>query len=159
MKAKGKDMDHRKSTNEDRGLSEYSLDYCFPGDELGCKLTVLVGRERVTGTYAATTVPMKGSMGQFVNDKVMDMIDEVGDAKQTIIMKTDQEPSVETLIEDIVKEREDGRTVVEESPRESSGSNGVVERAVQSVEGHIRVVLLALEDRIGREWKMARDIA
>ena len=55
------------------------------------------------------------------------------------------------MIEDIVKEREDGRTVVEESPRESSGGNGVAERAVQSVEGQIRAVLLALENRIGRQ--------
>ena len=36
--------------------------------------------------YAATTVPMKGSMGQFVIDKVMDTIDEVGDASQQIIV-------------------------------------------------------------------------
>ena len=116
-------------------MSEYSWDYCFPGDELGCKLTVLVGRERVTGIYAATSVPMKGSMGQFVIDKVMDTIDEVGDASQQIIVKTDQEPSIKTLVEDIVNAREDGRTLVEESPVQSSGSNGVVERAAQGVEG------------------------
>ena len=35
----------------------------------------------------------------------------------------------------------------------SSGSNGVVERAVQAVEGQIRVMKLALEDRIGKEVK------
>ena len=151
VQAKGRDADHRKSTNEDRGLSEYSFDYCFPGGELGCKVTVPVGRERVAGTNFATTVPMKGSIGQFVLDKMMDMIDEVGDARQTIIIKTDQESSVKALIEDIVKEREDGRTVVEESPVGSSGSNGVVERAVQGIEGQIRVILLALEERIGRQ--------
>ena len=105
----------------------------------------------MTGTNFATTVPMKGSMGRFVVDKVIDMIDEVGDAKQTITLKTDQEPSVKALIEDIVAEREEGRTVTEESPVGSSGSNGVVERAVQGVEGHIRVVLLAFEERVGRQ--------
>ena len=65
VKAKGKDMDHRKSVQEEKGVSEYSWDYCFPGDELGCKLVVLTGRERATGLYGATTVPTKGSMGQF----------------------------------------------------------------------------------------------
>ena len=45
---KGKDLDHRKSAEEERGLSEYSFDYCFPGDEFGFKLTILVGRERAT---------------------------------------------------------------------------------------------------------------
>ena len=151
VRAKGRDLDHRKATEQERGLSEYSFDYCFPGDELGCKLTVLVGRERVTGTYSATTVPMKGSIGRFTVEKMMDVIDEVGDSKQTIIMKTDQENSAKMLIEDIVQEREEGRTIVEESPTGSSGSNGVVERAVQSIEGQIRVVLLALEHRIGRQ--------
>ena len=68
-----------------------------------------------------------------------------------MIMKTDQESSVKALIEDIVKERDDGRTVLEESPVGSSGSNGVVERAVQGIEGQIRVILLALEERIGRQ--------
>ena len=37
VRAKGKDADHRKCVQEDRGLSEYSFDYCFLGDELGCK--------------------------------------------------------------------------------------------------------------------------
>jgi len=132
-------------------VSEYSWDYCFPGDELGCKLTVLVGRERATGMYGATTVPMKGSMGQFALDKALELIAEAGDASQRIMVKTDQENSVKALIEDLVAQREEGRTIVEESPVKSSGSNGVVERAAQSVEGQIRVVLMALEEKIGRQ--------
>ena len=84
-------------------------------------------------------------------DKVMDTIDDVGDASQQIIVKTDQEPSIVTLVEDIVNAREDGRTLVEESPVQSSGSNGVVEKAAQGVEGQIRVVLSVLEDRVGRQ--------
>ena len=46
IKAKGKDSDHRADCGKDRKLSEYSFDYCFPGDELGFKWTVLVGKER-----------------------------------------------------------------------------------------------------------------
>jgi hypothetical protein len=38
---------------------------------------------------------------------------------------------------------------VEESPKQSSGSNGVVERAVQEVEGQMRAILIAVEQRIG----------
>ena len=30
VQARGKETDHRKSLDEPRGLSEYSLDYCFP---------------------------------------------------------------------------------------------------------------------------------
>ena len=151
VRAKGKGAAHRRDVGKERGLSEYSFDYCVPGDELGCKLTVLVGRERVTGTYSATAVPTKGSTGQFAIDKRLATIEEVGDTQQQIILKSDQEPSVVAIAGDVVAEREEGRTVVEESPVGSSGSNGVVERAVQSVEGQIRVILLALEERIGRQ--------
>ena len=42
VQAKGRDTDHATSTR-DRTVSEYCLDYCFPGDEFGYKLTVLVG--------------------------------------------------------------------------------------------------------------------
>ena len=44
----------------------------------------------------------------------------------------------------------EGKTLVEDSPKKSSGSNGVVERAVQEVEGSIRAGFLALQQRLGR---------
>jgi hypothetical protein len=61
VQARGKDLDHRKAVDEERGLSEFSFDYGFPGNELGYKLTMLVGRERATGMMMATVVPAKGS--------------------------------------------------------------------------------------------------
>ena len=76
VKAKGKDLDHRKVVTEDRGVSEYAFDYCFPGDEFGYKLTILAGRERLTGLNFATAVPTKGSSGRFAVDKALDFIEE-----------------------------------------------------------------------------------
>ena len=32
VKARGKGTDHKKSLDQPRGLSEYSFDYCFPGN-------------------------------------------------------------------------------------------------------------------------------
>ena len=46
VKAKGKDLDNRGAVDKERKLSEYCFDYCFPGDEFGYNLTVLVGIER-----------------------------------------------------------------------------------------------------------------
>ena len=74
VRARGKDMDHRADAREERGLSEYSFDYCFPGDEFGCRLTTLVGRERKTGCVMATAVPTKGSSGRFSIDKVLEFV-------------------------------------------------------------------------------------
>ena len=78
---------------------------------------------------------------------MIEFIDEVGDATQPVIIKSDQEPSIEYHIKDVVAEREEGRTIVEESPVKSSGSNGIVERAVQSLEGQLRVLLPQLVSR------------
>ena len=42
VRAKGRDMDHKQDDGKERLRPESSLDYCFPGDELGFKWTVLV---------------------------------------------------------------------------------------------------------------------
>ena len=149
--AKGKELDHRKSSEGPRGLSEYSFDYCFPGDELGCKLTVLVGKEKVTGMCFATVVPTKGASGKFAVDKAIEFMEEIGDHTGKVILKTDQEPSIQYFVKDLIDSRPAGQTVIEESPVKSSGSNGVVERSVQGIEGQLRVILLAFEKRIGHK--------
>jgi hypothetical protein len=53
-------------------------------------------------------------------------------------------------VKELVETRIEGKTMVEDSPKRSSGSNGVVERAVQEVEGSIRAGFLALQHRVGR---------
>ena len=83
-------MDHRSAVDRERGLSEYCFDYCFPGDELGYKWSVLVGRERNSGMQFATAVPMKGSSGKFSVDEILEYIEEAGDSNNSIIVKNDQ---------------------------------------------------------------------
>jgi len=48
-----------------------------------------------------------------------------------------------------VDNREDRRTIVEDSPKKSSRNNGLLERAVQAVEGKIWVMVDILEARLG----------
>eukprot|EP00973_Karenia_brevis_P042086 5826113-Karenia_brevis.AAC.1 len=56
------------------------------------------------------------------------------------------------LVRSIQEERHQNKTVVEEVvPKGSKGSDGVVERAVQEIEGRTRSVLLSLEERLGKE--------
>jgi len=149
VQAKGRDTNHDVSLRE-RKISEYCFDYCFPGDEFGFKLTVLAGRERLTGNWMATAVPTKGSSGMFVVDKCLEFMQELGDHEGKVIVKNDQEPSIQFLIKDLVKAREDGKTLLEESPVKSSGSNGVAERGIQSVEGQIRAIYLGFQKRMGK---------
>eukprot|EP00973_Karenia_brevis_P002847 386287-Karenia_brevis.AAC.1 len=55
------------------------------------------------------------------------------------------------LVRSVQEERQESKTVVEELPKGSKGGNGVVERAVQEIEGRIRSLLLRLEERLNRE--------
>jgi len=159
VKAKGKALDHQKKTDiNPLGYSEYSFDYGFPGDEFGFKLTVLGGKERRTGMRFATAVPTKGASGRFSSDKALQFMEEIGDKTSKVIVKTDQEPSIKYLINDIVEGRPQGQTLVELSPVKSSGSNGIVEKSIQEIEGQLRATLLALEARVGRELNAKEPI-
>ena len=64
VKAQGCESAHRKESQGDRCLPEYSFDYCFPGDEFGFKWVVLVGKERGSRSFMATSLPSKGGMRQ-----------------------------------------------------------------------------------------------
>ena len=143
--ATGKDLDHRSDPLKERIVPEYSSDFAVPGDEFGHKTAILVGKERMSGLVLAAAILVKGSEGRYMLDKVLDYLAEVGDMEGRIIIKSDQEPAVKGLVKDLVEARAEGKSVVEESPVGSSGSNGVVERTVQAVEGLVRVILLALE--------------
>eukprot|EP00973_Karenia_brevis_P063422 8815816-Karenia_brevis.AAC.1 len=54
------------------------------------------------------------------------------------------------LFGSIQEERRDAKTVVEEAPKKVKGINGVVERALQEIEGRIKSILLSLEERLSR---------
>merc|ERR1712048_180942 len=123
-----------------------SLDYCVPGGEMGYKWTALAGRERRSKAWMATTIPSKGGMGRFAVDKCLEFMAECGDGEREVIVKSDQENSANYLVQEIVEMRAANKTLVEESPKKSSGSNGVVERAVQEVEGALRAAHLALQE-------------
>ena len=57
-------------------------------------------------------------------------IQDLGYAGVRIVLKGDQEPSVVQNQDHIAKSRAKGATTLENSPVESSRSNGAVERAV-----------------------------
>ena len=119
------------------------------GDATGDKATILIGRERVIGMTMATVVPVKGTVGQFAVLKVLEFLCQCGARESDIIIKTDQEKAIDALVRDVVKARGGVATKVEKSPVGSSASNGVVERAAQGVEGLIRTLKVACEERWG----------
>ena len=79
----------------------------------------------------------------------MDIVEECGDKDRAIILKTDQEPAIKFLVDDVCMARTGARTIVEQFPGRSKGSNGIAERAVQSVEQYLRTLKSALDERMG----------
>ena len=143
-------MAHKTDEGGERKLPEYSWDYCFPGDELGYKWVVLVGRERGSKSIMATTVPMKGGIGAFGRDRCLDFIHENGDRQRDISVKSDPESAARYLLREIESQRPEGRTISEEAPKQSKGSNGIAERAVQEIEGITRSIFIGLSYRLSR---------
>ena len=120
-------MDHTRMKEKERMIPECIFDYSFPGDEMGFKWTVLAGKERKSKSFFATAVPQKGASGRFASDKCIEFMWENGDAEGKVIVKTDQEPSIKFLVNDMIQGRPEGRTIPEEFPVKSIGSNGIVE--------------------------------
>ena len=151
-------MDHRsKRAAEEESLPEYHMDYCFPGDEGGQKLTILVVVERRSKMKKAVVVPSKGSTGRYAARLVIDLIEECGDKDRAIIVKSDQEPAIQFLVDDVCMSRTCAKTIVEQAPKGSKGSNGIVERAVQSTEQYLRTLKSALDERISFRIREAPD--
>ena len=83
---------------------------------------------------------------------------EVGCEFAEVNVKSDQEPAIEAVVTAMCRLRAVKgavRTNVEGSPTYSSASNGIVERAIQAVEGQVRVLRSALETRWG--LKLTRE--
>ena len=91
VKGRGKEMSHRKDDDDgNRGIDEFHFDYCFPGDEFGFRLTVLVGVERYTGMKMAVVVPTKGADGSYAARRAAELMTECGNRDTEVIIKTDQ---------------------------------------------------------------------
>ena len=79
---------------------------------------------------------------------VIELINECGDRDQDIILKSDQELAIRFFVDDVCVNRTGARTIKEEAPKGSKGSNGVVERAVQAVEQCLRTLKSSLDERM-----------
>ena len=110
-------------------------------------MPILVGKEEKSGWFMAAVVPSKGKCAHAAR-KVGDMLDSMG--YNRLVMKSDQEPAISEL-KDVVKRSRAEEIIMEESPVEDSRSNGFIERAVQEVQGQIRVMKSALEGRYSTE--------
>ena len=118
------------------------------GDEKqGTTFALLVGRERPTRLVLSTVVPRK-------SDGRMDMR-EIG---LEFNVKSESEPTLTSSIESwstLIAMKSGSTMIIENSPVGSSKSNGIVERTIQPVQGVIRTIREAIEEK----WDVKVDVA
>ena len=158
IRGRGKESNHSSKCDRESGsIPEFSFDWCFPGEEVpGKTLSVLVGRMRDTRMTLSTMSPTKSS-GSWIASRVLAFFRECGCEAGDIVVKTDQEPAMVSLTTEMTRLRSGkhvGRMIMENSVKGDSQSNGMIERAVQSVEGIVRVMRSAFQEN----YKIELDV-
>ena len=135
---RGREEDCRNSMEEIRQVPEVHLDYMFTGNEKeGKTLAFLVARGRETRAVLSSVVPMK-TTGEWICPRLMAWLREIGLESVDIIVKSDNEPALTSLIASWSTMRtmtSGSRRILENSPVDSSNGNGNVEMAIQSCRG------------------------
>ena len=141
-----------KGIGELPSVPEFHMDFMFMGEEIGGRtLAFLIVKERLTKVIMGTVVPSK-STGEFVAKRVVAFMKEYGCEMIQVNVKSDGEPAIKTVVDNVCRVRASrgaSRMCVENSPAYSHKSNGVIERGVQTIQGHLRVMRSALEARLG----------
>lgn len=150
VRGRGKEMAHYRQEGEST-MNEVHLDFFFMGleNEPGKTVPILAAKERRSKMVMASVVPKK-TTGTFIAKRVLAFMKEVGVEYGDLVVKTDQEEALKTIVADVGRLRAaggGGRYVVEHSPVGASQSNGIIERGIQSIEGQMRVILDAVEHR------------
>ena len=161
VRGKCRRLPHRAG-KEKSDHNELHFDFCFLGKEGQANKTmpVIAVKERDSGMLMGAALPTK-TTGSYVSQRVMAFMKEVGVEYGDLTVKSDQEPAIQKVIEDVGKLRAiagGGKYVVENSPVGSSASNGVIERGIQAISGQARVLLDALESRCGVEIEYGHPI-
>ena len=149
VRGRGKNMEHAQvQADLEHLVDTVSMDYFFQGQEDDQTLSQLVIRDHSSKWTRCVVVPRKGSH-PWVIDETVRTLKQIGHRK--FIFKSDNEPAILDLKEEVTKQlRLDGFEIIPEHPPVGeSQANGVVERAVQSCSGMIRVHKAMVEEKYG----------
>ena len=158
VRGRGEAHPHRNSGDEERDVPELHMDYCFMGKVDEKAQPILVVKERDTRMMCSMLVGEKGAVDEHVIKRIIAFIQELGYESAKIVLKSDQESSVKSVIDAVIRARRDTPTMPEYSPVRSSGSNGVIERRIKEVQGQLRAMKSALDARVGVDIRGTSNI-
>ena len=138
---------HHKSGDEERQRCTWTIALWARFDEKA--QPILVVKERDTRMMCSMLVGEKGAVDEHVIKRIIAFIKELGYESAKIVLKSDQESSVKSVIDAVIRARRDAPTMPEYSPVRSSGSNGVIERWIKDLHWQLRAMKSALDARVG----------
>ena len=95
----------------------------------------------------ASVVPVKGASNDFAARRICAFLRELGLEHADLVLRSDQEPAIVDLLNDVSRKRAPAKSFLEQSPVGESQSNGMIERRNWTVEGQIRVLKDVFETR------------
>ena len=127
--------------------------------EAKVSMTVMVMMETLCSSVWAYALEGKGASSlDWLAQQVVADIESVGLANERIITKTDQEPAIVQLQQEVAKQRKEAGTALENSRVGDSDSNGKIERAIREVKGLIRTFRCDIEGKTGKTVKLSDPI-
>ena len=167
-RVRGKDTYHMRIAGEQE-VPRVGMDYMYmsergvtskPEDPSVAYITLLVVKDFWHKSVWTYPVEGKGvAKAAWLPDMLIKDFNTCGLDGCMLVLKSDQEPAIRELQEEIARRRRQTGsvgTVIENSKVGDSSSNGRTERAVQEVGGLVRTLKFALEERTGGD-KLALD--
>ena len=147
----------------DRAVNSFHVDFCFftnpdcegeltdeDQESVSCQPCIVM-RERETKMTFAHAVPSKGTVDNWTVEQLGKDIESMGMKGEPVILKGDQERAVTGVLNRLQKLLRDEfkqKPMQERSMAYDSRTNGIAERAIQSVESQVRVMKLFLEEKL-----------
>ena len=147
MAGRARDRPHKRRSRDENSVPTVVFDYGFMGAAGDTETTpILVVKDVDTKMHFSHVVPRKGLVADHGVRQLVKDIERLGYRK--VCLKCDGEPALTSMQHEVVRRRPFD-TILENSPAGDSQSNGVAERAVQSVAQQIRVMRHALQQKLG----------
>jgi len=159
VKAKRKNPSHRKTdAGQHKHVPVLSMDYMFMNERTDdYNFPILVLHDSESEGVWAIFVKRKGNYSEYVSKRIAEIVNWLGYTK--VVFKTDQEPAIKDVMHDAktkiwkdmdafheqVKTHCACQITVLHSPVGESQANGVVENAIQRIQGQIRAIKLDVE--------------
>ena len=134
-------------------VSEHGVNSTVEGAAGDVGITMLVVKDFMYKSVWVYPVEGKGvTMAEWLPGMIRADMSMCGMDNSMLIVKSDQEPAIKELQEEIARQRRQGGsvgTILENSRVGDSSSNGRTERSIQELGGMLRTLKFALEARTG----------